>query len=51
MIYSEKLIEIERLLKSIKKKARKLVRHQDVLYQDDFFTVIKDLGKVDEFLK
>ena len=51
MNYNAKLIEIESLLKSIKRKARKLVRHQDTLYQDDFLTVIKDLKEVDNFLK
>ena len=51
MNYKEQYREIERLTKSIKKKALNYIKHQEIPYQDDLLYVIKELKEVDEFLK
>ena len=51
MNYKEQIKEIEKLSKSIVKKSKKFIRHPDILYMDDLFTVIKDLKVIDDFLK
>jgi len=51
MNYKEQYQVIQRLTKSIVKKSKKFIRHQDILYMDDLLTAIKDLKVIDEFLK
>ncbi len=51
MTYKEQYQEIQEVTKSIVKKSKKFIRHPDILYMDDLFTVIKDLKVIDEFLK